>query len=362
MEEVVVVEQLRDGGHALVTRHGGVLVQVVGAIERVGARRGGAHVAGVEAVRAGDVGIRIDVVARRDRGTRRQPRVVGRDRPVLQRDQVGRRERGCEEVRQPRRVRRGRRALRTVVRQVCPTGLGPHAIAERIERHEIVPEQQMAVRGIDHVAVGLVGRHDLDVVGRHERVGQVEQRALHAHVIAGLQPLGQRGRDRRDIEVLVAPFALARQRHGLARAGAAGEVVERRAHGGLGREREHGRAGTRREFAARDVACDRQERQIAVHEHLHFVAEHVDAGHALREAGDDASATGVVQLAQRGLGGVGRLQAIEAADEVQVRARRGLGRGLGGAGRERARAPARRAVGPQERRHVIARVEVRDGA
>ena len=217
----------------------------------------------------------------------------------------------------------------------------------------------MAVGGVHDIHIGLVRGHDFHVPRGHERVRHMEQSLLHAHRAAWLQPLWQRRGRGRDIELQVTALARPGEVHTLAVRGLAREVVERHRERALGRQLEFGRARARHELAAGDVAGHRDQVEVAVHQHLDLVAEHVEACHGLVERHDDAAAAGVVDVVERGVGDIGGLQPVEAGDLPKVLARRRFGGGLRRRkrrGRTPAGAGARR---PHERRDVEAIVEAR---
>ena len=251
----------------------------------------------------------------------------------------------------------GRRAvaLRSVVGALLPGALRPDPVVEDVERHEVVAVQERSVIGVDHVGVGLVRSHELELIGRQERVQCVEVRPTDAHGAAGLDAFRQSGRGCAEVEETVArlPRPGRDERAGVGRT--TGEVRERCRDGGLRRERELLRRRPRQQRGARQIARDRDECEVAIHEHLDLVAEDLDIADLLREGRDDAARARVVQVAEGGRCDVGRLQPVEVGHEAEVATGRRLG-GRANRGVGERRGVRGRALGPQHGRDIVARV------
>lgn len=299
-----------------------------------GVRRGGhAHEIARRVVAVVPVAVRpgLDVVASRLRRAGQQPGIVRGQPRVLERHQLLRQRDRRKVVGQAGGVGRGVGALRPGPGQVGHR-VGPHRVG--VGGGEVLREEHRAVHGGHHEGeeAGLPALErevELQVEPGHHALGQreVDGSGAHRGARGGEAPLG--------VAALEEPQ---RNQRPVGEA-SAGELLEGAGHGGLGRQRE----GAQRARRRGELARERDQLQVAVHDDLELVAEDAHPVDPLLEGDDHRGAVVEIVHARHH-----RLRPARGAVQLGV-GEEVPARGLPGREAQRAQgAPPRPRGGPEE--------------
>ncbi len=300
---VVVEEQLRNRRPALRYVRIGLLRRIVRPVKRAGSARRRAEVATRQTVGCSKIDVRIDVVAVRTRRTRCEPRIERTHRVRIEsvdRHGIRRDEHRRRTIRHTRRMRRKVR-LRTIGRRIRRRAFAPNAILERRFFGQTRPLEHSAVVRRNHISVEhrrrrTVTRRKLDVIRRNQLIGHRVIHLLDTRGTGQTNLLRRRFRGLAHREKRIPVLRLIHVRKYRCRHLRHEIVVERCRNRIRRRQIERRNALRRRRRMRMQIAADRHELHLLIHEHAQRRMMHIEPIGLLLENHDDSTATRVVHL------------------------------------------------------------------